>query len=124
MELCKISLPKGLDGHSFATLLNNPDNPKWTDAAYGLYHLILPSLYRRFTNSAMRSYALAICIFTVFFTDSQNISDFPVLQFIGERTRRKTSLHFGGKESIACWTSLPIFHPLSLFLEFGNICHP
>ena len=37
MELCKISLPKGLDGHSFATLLNNPDNPKWTDAAYSYY---------------------------------------------------------------------------------------
>lgn len=37
MELCKISLPKGLDGHSFAALLNNPDNPKWTDAAYSYY---------------------------------------------------------------------------------------
>ena len=37
MELCKISLPKGLDGHSFATLLNNPDNPKWTEAAYSYY---------------------------------------------------------------------------------------
>ncbi len=65
--------------------------------------------------SAMRSYALAICIFTVFFTDSQNISDFPVLQFIGENKTKNLSLHFGGKESIACWTSTWYSSSIKLF---------
>lgn len=37
MELCKIPLPAGLDGLSFATLLNKPNDKKWIDAAYSYY---------------------------------------------------------------------------------------
>ena len=37
MELCHIPLPQGLDGHSFANLLNHPDDSAWTDVAYSYW---------------------------------------------------------------------------------------
>lgn len=37
MELCHVALPEGLDGQSFAGLLNNPDDKGWQDAAYSYF---------------------------------------------------------------------------------------
>ncbi|MDY3070410.1 MAG: sulfatase [Parabacteroides sp.] len=38
MELCGIESPKGLDGNSFANLLDNPENRKWNDVAYSYFN--------------------------------------------------------------------------------------
>lgn len=37
MELCQIPQPDGLDGRSFAGLLNKPTDKKWQDAAYSYF---------------------------------------------------------------------------------------
>ncbi len=37
MELCGIPQPEGLEGQSFAGLLNNPNDKKWKEAAYSYF---------------------------------------------------------------------------------------
>ena len=37
MDLCGISKPEGLDGHSFARMLNNPNIKDWNDVAYSYF---------------------------------------------------------------------------------------
>lgn len=37
MDLCRVPLPDGLDGKSFAKLLNKPNDKKWEDAAYSYF---------------------------------------------------------------------------------------
>lgn len=38
MELCGVDAPNGLDGHSFAALLDNPNDPSWQEAAYSYFN--------------------------------------------------------------------------------------
>lgn len=38
MELCNVSVPDSLDGHSFARLLNNPTEHSWQEVAYSYYN--------------------------------------------------------------------------------------
>ena len=38
MDLCNLPIPEGLDGHSFADLLNHPNNSSWTDLAYSYFN--------------------------------------------------------------------------------------
>ena len=37
MELCGVSQPEGLEGQSFANLLNKPNDKKWKDAAFSYF---------------------------------------------------------------------------------------
>lgn len=38
MDLCSIDCPEGLDGRSFAVLLDNPDDVNWQEASYSYYN--------------------------------------------------------------------------------------
>ena len=38
MELCGIKVPQGLDGQSFAPLLQRSDKVEWKDYAYSFFH--------------------------------------------------------------------------------------
>ena len=38
MDLCGVSQPEGLDGHSFVRLLNNPQDADWCEAAYSYFN--------------------------------------------------------------------------------------
>jgi iduronate 2-sulfatase len=38
MELCNLSIPEGMDGHSFVELLENPNQSLWSDAAYSYFN--------------------------------------------------------------------------------------
>ena len=38
MELCHVDVPEGLDGSSFVSLLNNPDDKYWKDVAYSYFN--------------------------------------------------------------------------------------
>lgn len=38
MDLCGVDAPAGLDGHSFAGLLDNPDDSSWQEAAYSYFN--------------------------------------------------------------------------------------
>lgn len=38
MELCNVTVPKGLDGRSFMNLLDTPEDPTWKEAAYSYYN--------------------------------------------------------------------------------------
>lgn len=38
MELCGIKSPEGLEGHSFVSLLNNPEEKEWKDYAYSYFN--------------------------------------------------------------------------------------
>lgn len=38
MDLCGVQKPSGLDGKSFATLLNNPDDRNWPDQSYSYFN--------------------------------------------------------------------------------------
>ena len=37
MELCDITPPQGLDGHSFVQLLDNSNDPEWEDISFSFY---------------------------------------------------------------------------------------
>lgn len=54
MELCGVPCPAGLDGHSFVSLLDRPDDPSWQDVAY--------TYYRHVLSVRTPSYRLARCI--------------------------------------------------------------
>ena len=41
MELCGVPCPNELDGNSFASLLNDPDDPSWEDVAYTYYRHVM-----------------------------------------------------------------------------------
>ena len=41
MDLCGVPRPEGLDGHSFAPLLDEPGDPSWEDVAYTYYRHVL-----------------------------------------------------------------------------------
>jgi hypothetical protein len=37
MDLCGVEIPAGLDGESFVSLLNSPDDGSWEDVAYSYF---------------------------------------------------------------------------------------